>query len=553
MSNKQICTRFAPSPTGHLHVGGARTAIFCWAFARANNGKYLLRIEDTDQKRSSERATAGFFEDLKWLNIGWDEGPEFEGSGGGDKGPYFQSQRLDIYNEYLQKLLDTGFAYYAFETLEELNKERDLAKKEKRAYRYNRASLALSPETVQQYLDEGRPKVVRFKVPDGGPIVMQDAVVGKVQVERSEVDDFVIFKSDGFPTYHFAVVVDDALMGVTNIIRGQEHLNNTFKHVLLQDAFGFDRPIFSHISLIFNPDGSKMSKRDKDKTLRKFVKEHNVETPPNNCISRESWDTWTASKDMQLDVDEASALADALGIELPEINVEDFQRAGYLPEVLLNYLCLLGWSPGNDIEHFDADFLVEHFSLDRIVKSPAKFDRAKLLAFNLDALQALSSEEFEQRLLTWCTKYAPEFSDLGDKFPLFASANHERSKTFQDAIVTSKFLIDSDEQITWEESKPVKKALLKGEVTGLSRMPAIIEAFTALETWDAESIDACLHTLAEDLAGGALGKVAQPVRIAVAGGPVSPPIGDTLVLLGKESSLCRLSRCLEHFSATCDA
>ena len=477
MSNKQICTRFAPSPTGHLHVGGARTAIFCWAFARANNGKYLLRIEDTDQKRSSERATAGFFEDLKWLNIGWDEGPEFEGSGGGDKGPYFQSQRLDIYNEYLQKLLDTGFAYYAIETPVELNKERDLAKKEKRAYRYNRASLALSPETVQQYLDDGRSKVVRFKVPDGGPIVMQDAVVGKVQVERSEVDDFVIFKSDGFPTYHFAVVVDDALMGVTNIIRGQEHLNNTFKHVLLQDAFGFDRPIFSHISLIFNPDGSKMSKRDKDKALRKFVKEHNVETPPNNCISRESWDNWTASKHMQLDVDEASALADALGIELPEINVEDFQRAGYLPEVLLNYLCLLGWSPGNDIEHFDADFLVEHFSLDRIVKSPAKFDRAKLLAFNLDALQKLTSEVFEERLLDWCKKYAPEYAALDDKFPLFASANHERSKTFHDAIVTSKFLIDSDEQITWEESKPVKKALLKGEVTGLSRMPAIIEAW----------------------------------------------------------------------------
>jgi glutamyl-tRNA synthetase len=214
---------------------------------------------------------------------------------------------------------------------------------------------------------------------------------------------------------------------------------------------------------------------------------------------------------------------------------------------------LLGWSPGNDIEQFDAEYLVKHFSLDRIVKSPAKFDRAKLLAFNLDALQKLTTEEFEERLLDWCKKYAPEYAALDDKFSLFASANHERSKTFQDAIVTSKFLIDSDEQITWEESKPVKKALLKGEVTGLSRMPAIIEAFSDLDTWDAKSIDACLHSLADTLAGGALGKVAQPVRIAVVGGPVSPPIGDTLVLLGKESSLCRLSRCLEHFSATCDA
>ena len=552
MSNKN-CTRFAPSPTGQLHVGGARTAIFSWAFARANKGNYILRIEDTDQKRSSDKATAGFFEDLKWLNIDWDEGPEFEGSGGGENGPYYQSKRLDIYKEYLQKLLDSGLAYFAFETLDELNAERDIARKEKRAYRYNRASLNLSNETVQQYLDEERPKVVRFKVPDGGPIVVEDAVVGQVQVERTEVDDFVIFKTDGFPTFHFAVVVDDELMGVTNIIRGQEHLNNTFKHVLLQDAFGFDRPTFSHISLIFNPDGSKMSKRDKDKALRAFVVENSVETPPNDCIPMESWKKWIGSKDVQLDTDEANVLADALGIELPEINVEDFQRAGYLPEVLLNYLCLLGWSPGNDIEQFDAAFLVENFSLDRIVKSPAKFDRAKLLAFNLDALQKLSSEEFEQRLLVWCQKYAPEFAELGEKFSLFASANHERSKTFYDAVVTSKFLIDHDDEISWIDSKPVKKALLKGGVTGLSRIPAIISALSSLETWNAETIDACLHLLADELAEGALGKVAQPIRIAVAGGPVSPPIGDTLVLLGKEATLRRLSRCLEHFSAICDA
>ena len=552
MSNKN-CTRFAPSPTGQLHVGGARTAIFSWAFARANKGNYLLRIEDTDQKRSSDKATAGFFEDLKWLNIDWDEGPEFEGSGGGENGPYYQSKRLDIYNKYLQKLLDSGLAYFAFETIDELNAERDLARKEKRAYRYNRASLNLSNETVQQYLDEERPKVVRFKVPDGGPIVVKDAVVGQVQVERTEVDDFVIFKTDGFPTFHFAVVVDDELMGVTNIIRGQEHLNNTFKHVLLQDAFGFDRPTFSHISLIFNPDGSKMSKRDKDKALRKFVVENNIETPPNDCIPMESWEKWIGSKEVQLGTDEANVLADALGIELPEINVEDFQRAGYLPEVLLNYLCLLGWSPGNDIEQFDAEFLVQNFSLDRIVKSPAKFDRAKLLAFNLDALQKLSSEEFEQRLLVWCQKYAPEFAELGDKFSLFASANHERSKTFHDAVVTSKFIIDHDDEISWVDSKPVKKALLKGEVTGLSRIPAIISALSLLEIWNAETIDACLHLLADELAEGALGKVAQPIRIAVAGGPVSPPIGDTLVLLGKQATLRRLSLCLEHFSAICDA
>lgn len=547
-----VKTRFAPSPTGHLHVGGARTAIYCWAFARANGGKFLLRIEDTDQKRSSDQATTGFFEDLKWLNILWDEGPAYQNTGGGDEGPYYQSQRLEIYKEQLQKLLDAGTAYYAFETTEELNEERKKARAEKRPYRYNRASLGVSPETVEQYLVQGKPHVVRFKVPDGEALTVTDCVVGDVTVQRTEVDDFVIFKGDGYPTYHFAVVVDDALMKVTHVLRGQEHLNNTFKHTLLQEALGFDRPTYAHISLIFNPDGSKMSKRDKDKTLRKYVRENSIDSPPAESIPQDAWNTWQASKDNQLETDEATLLALALGIELPEINVDDFKQAGYMPEVLLNYLCLLGWSPGNDIEHFNAEFLVEKFSLDRIVKSPAKFDRVKLLAFNLDALQVLSSEEFEQRLLAWCQEYAPAFAAL-DKFSLFASANHERSKTFRDATVTSSFLIEEDQSISWPDSKPVKKALLKGEVSGLSRMPVIIETLAQLETWDAESIDGCLHALADKLADGSLGKVAQPVRIAVAGSPVSPPIGDTLVLLGKDSTICRLKRCHEHFASACDA
>jgi glutamyl/glutaminyl-tRNA synthetase len=547
-----VKTRFAPSPTGHLHVGGARTAIYCWAFARANGGKFLLRIEDTDQKRSSDQATTGFFEDLKWLNILWDEGPAYQNTGGGDEGPYYQSQRLEIYKEQLQKLLDAGTAYYAFETPEELNEERNKARAEKRPYRYNRASLGVSPETVEQYLVQGKPHVVRFKVPDGEALTVTDCVVGDVTVQRTEVDDFVIFKGDGYPTYHFAVVVDDALMKVTHVLRGQEHLNNTFKHTLLQEALGFDRPTYAHISLIFNPDGSKMSKRDKDKTLRKYVRENSIDSPPAESIPQDAWNTWQASKDNQLETDEATLLALALGIELPEINVDDFKQAGYMPEVLLNYLCLLGWSPGNDIEHFNAEFLVEKFSLDRIVKSPAKFDRVKLLAFNLDALQVLSSEEFEQRLLAWCQEYAPAFAAL-DKFSLFASANHERSKTFRDATVTSSFLIEEDQSISWPDTKPVKKALLKGEVSGLSRMPVIIETLAQLETWDAESIDGCLHALADKLADGSLGKVAQPVRIAVAGSPVSPPIGDTLVLLGKDSTICRLKRCHEHFASACDA
>ena len=547
-----VKTRFAPSPTGHLHVGGARTAIYCWAYAKANGGKFLLRIEDTDQNRSSEQATTGFFNDLSWLKILWDEGPTINNAGGGNEGPYYQSKRLDLYKEQLDRLLELELAYYAFETPDELQVERKKARAQKRAYRYNRKSLELSKETVTQFLAEGKPHVVRFKVPEGGPLTVTDCVVGDVTVERTEVDDFVIFKGDGFPTYHFAVIVDDALMHITHVLRGQEHLNNTFKHILLQEALGFERPMYAHISLIFNPDGSKMSKRDKDKALRKYVRENNIESSPIVCITDEAWSAWQSSKDNQLETEEATALAAELGIELPEINVDDFKKAGYMPEVLLNYLCLLGWSPGEDIEQFDSDFLIEKFSLDRIVKSPAKFDRAKLLAFNLDALQKLSAAEFESRLLHWCEEYAPEFAAL-EQFSLFASANHERSKTFRDAIVTSSFITVDDEAIVWPETKQVKKALLKGEVSGLSRMPAIIEAFKEVESWSAEAIDSCLHTLASTLAEGNLGKVAQPVRIAVAGGPVSPPIGDTLILLGKKSTLRRLERCHEYFASTCDA
>jgi glutamyl/glutaminyl-tRNA synthetase len=549
----QCRTRFAPSPTGHLHVGGARTAIFCWAFAKANSGTFLLRIEDTDQKRSSDSATQGFFDDLNWLGIGWDEGPEFGDCGGGDSGPYSQSQRLALYKDHLKKLIDSGGAYYAFETQDELGEDRKLAKQEKRAYRYNRASLNLDDETVKKFLDDGKPHVVRFKVPEGGPITVNDEVVGDVTVERKEVDDFVIQKADGYPTYHFAVVVDDALMKVTHVIRGQEHLNNTFRHVLLQEAMGFDRPTYAHISLIFNPDGSKMSKRDKDKLLRMTVREQSIESPPNDCISVDSWNVWQTSKDNQLKTDEATSLAIALGVELPEINVDDFKKAGYLPEVLLNYLCLLGWSPGGDIEQFDADFLISHFSMQRIVKSPAKFDRMKLIAFNLDAIQKLTSEEFESKLFAWCKEYAPQFSALGDKFSLFAAANHERSKTFKDATSTSSFLIEEDTTITWPDSKPVRKALMKGDPSGLVLLSLAKDALACLDTWNAKSIDDCLTTLADSAADGKLGRVAQPVRVAVAGGPVSPPICDTLILLGRESSIRRIELCLEYFASTCDA
>lgn len=388
-----IKTRFAPSPSGHLHVGGARTALFNWVYAKARGGTFILRIEDTDQKRSSDAASVGFLKDLKWLGIVWDEGPPLDGYGGGAVGPYFQSQRLETYTKYAERLLVEGKAYRAFETPEELDAARKQAMTEKRAWRYNRAALKLAPETVKSFLAEGRPHVIRLRIPDNQSVTVHDQVLGDVTTGSGELDDFVIIKADGYPTYHFAVVVDDELMGVTHVIRAQEHLNNTPRHVLLQQALGFRTPAYAHISIIQNPDGSKMSKRDKDKALRAAVQQRKLTEPPKDqvtgaaVVARELWDWWLADKNHQLDLDVAQKLAEAINVHLPEINVDDFRRAGYLSEVLVNYLALLGWSPGGDLEKFDINFLIQRFDLDRIIKSAAKFDREKLLAFNLDAIQ----------------------------------------------------------------------------------------------------------------------------------------------------------------------
>jgi len=541
-----IRTRFAPSPSGHLHVGGARTALFCWAYARARGGRFILRIEDTDQKRSSDAASMAFLEDLKWLGIEWDEGPEYEGCGGGEAGPYFQSQRRELYDGYIDQLIEQGQAYRAFETADELEAARVRARTEKRDFRYDRAALRLDDATVRRYLADGRRHVVRFKVPDDREVIVSDAVLGEVHMNPEELDDFIIRKADAYPTYHFAVVIDDELMGVTHVIRGQEHLKNTAKHILLQDAMEFRRPVYAHISLIFNPDGSKMSKRDKDKALREAVRQRKINSSA--VVDEATWQWWLSKKDHQLDLEDAEHLAGELAIDLPEINIDDFRRAGYLPDVMVNYLSLLGWSPGGDIEKFDRQFLLERFDLDRVIKSPARFDREKLLAFNLDALQAMDADEFCRRVREHAERYYPEYlRKLGDeRFRLFAESNQARSKTLEDPFRSCVFFIMDDEAIVYESSKAVRKALVKGDPNGLMRLEAILAVLEGLDDWSVETLEKTVTAWAEEHAEGNLGRVAQPLRIAVTGGVVSPSIFHTLAILGRESVLKRIARCLAH-------
>ncbi|NOG55989.1 MAG: glutamate--tRNA ligase [Planctomycetes bacterium] len=538
-----IKTRFAPSPSGHLHVGGARTALLSWAYAKGRGGRFILRIEDTDQKRSSRTAMEGMLRDLRWLGIDWDEGPEFEDCGGGDNGPYFQSERLDIYQQYLDQLIVEGKAYYAFETAEELDAKRADARQRGEPYRYDRAALDLSLEAVNQYRAEGRPAVIRLLV-ESGEITIHDEIVNDAIIPAGELDDFIICKADGYPTYHFAVVVDDQLMGVTHVLRAQEHFKNTAKHMLLQDALGFRRPTYGHLSVIINPDNSKMSKRDKDKALRAAARENGMTESPTALIPQDAFAAWLKNKDQQLELNQAVVLADVLGIELPEIDVDDFRRSGYLPEVLCNFLALNGWSPGQDIEKFDNAFLIERFDLNRVNKAPAKFDRAKLLSFNLDALSEMPEDDFVQRVLAHAREFHPEFAEqfTDEQLDLIARCNKARSKTLNDPISESTFLLTADEAIEYQDSKPIRKAMHKGD--GHRHLAAVRGLLEALDPFTAESIEDVLTQYAQQHTDGKLGVVAQPLRIAVTGTTVSPPIYDTLALLGRQRVLARIDRCM---------
>ncbi len=543
-------TRFAPSPSGHLHVGGARTALFCWAFAKGRGGKFLLRIEDTDQKRSSDAASVGFLKDLDWLGIDWDEGPTFtrptgDVVGGGPHGPYFQSERLDIYNRHLDQLVREGKAYYAFDTPEELDAKRKAATAAKVPYRYDRAALSLTPEEVATKVKAGVPAVVRLKVP-AGPITIKDQILGEATLPDGEVDDFVIRKVDGFPTYHFAVVVDDELMKVTHVLRAQEHFTNTAKHMVLQDALGFGRPTYGHLPIICNPDGSKMSKRDKDKALRAAVQAKGLTAPPAGTVAPERWTKWLGDKNVQLDFDDALRLAEALDVALPEINVDDFKRSGYLPQVVCNFLSLNGWSPGENVEKFDNAFLKERFDLSRVQKTPAKFDRMKLLSFNCDAITSMDREEYVKRARAHGELYHPEFlSRVSDEqFRMLAGASQERSKTLEDLYRGNRWLVTADEALVWEDSKNVRKTMLEGSPRGVDRLRELLPILKGVGAWMAADIEAVVKEYAAALGEGQMGKAAQPIRVAVTGGTVSPPIFDTLAILGKASAIRRIERCL---------
>ena len=587
-----LVTRFAPSPTGHLHVGGARSALFCWAYAKKHGGRFMIRIEDTDQARSSDESARGILDDLAWLGIDWDDGPRHVHHGrviGGqarDVGSYFQAQRVAIYNAYIEHLMLSGRAYPAFETTEEIDVLRKAAVAAKQTFRYPRPADVIAgqaPATRMARAKAGERHVIRFVAPST-EVVVKDQVLGDVKFAAGEMDDFVIRKADGFPTYHFAVVIDDELMGTTHVLRAQEHLINTPRHVALQGALTrlkvdsdvgsgsagvpFRVPVYGHMPLIFNMDGTKMSKRDKAKAARKACKDAMAKDPTVTALALASAikldpklvaDFIAAEND---NVDVAAAVAKHFGVALPEIEVWDYRENGYLPESVTNFIALLGWSSGlkdeqgKDVERFDTAFLAERFDMDRIGKTNAKFDRVKLLSFNHERLQALSDEEYLARWKQWLDEFEPAirgvFNDA--QLALLVAALKPRARTFRESLAQLKLFSLADDAVVFD-TKVVEKGLLKAGAGGDGSVGLRgIDALRDVRVWLAgmSEIGTAIHNELEAYAAGkglAIGGVAQPVRIALSGNGVSPQIDVTLRVLGKARVLARIDACLKKFGA----
>jgi glutamyl-tRNA synthetase len=481
---KKVKVRFAPSPTGDLHVGNIRTALFDWAYARHTGGTFLFRIEDTDTTRVTDEYIQAAIDTLKWLGLNWDEGPEV----GGENGPYLQSQRLDIYAEWAQKFLDQKDAYHCYCTPAELEATREAQRAANVAPGYDGKCRDLSEVQVAAYKSEGREAVVRMRMPEGSTTFV-DEIRGEVSFDHKFVPDFVLVRADGSPLYTLAVAVDDVLMKVTHVLRGEDLLSSTPRQIRVYQAMGVktdDYPVFAHLPFVMGQDNAKLSKRN------------------------------------------------------GEVSIAWYREQGYLPEAICNYLALLGWSPGDDRENITMKELCELFTVEKVHSSPARFDMKKLEAINGDKIRALTLDEFLKWSLPFLTK-AGIITGTENEIALVKSALpiiQERIVKLDEVPQMLKFLFvknfaveaDSVSKITDEVSKEVLKRSLK--------------ELEPLATWNHDSIEAALRAcLIEEM--GLKPRIAfGAVRIATTGSTISPPLFESMELLGKEASLARIAAAL---------
>ena len=467
---EKVRVRYAPAPTGFLHVGGARTALYDWLFARHHGGTFVLRIEDTDTERSTDESVEALQDALRWLGIDWDEGPVV----GGEYGPYKQTERLEIYREAAEKLLADGNAYRCWCTPEELAERRKAAVARGEPWRYDRRCLNLSEEERRANESAGRPAALRFRQP-GHDVVVPDVIRGEATFSVADLDDFIILRSSGFPTYLLAAAVDDWKMEMTHVIRGEDLHSSTPRQMLLLEALGAERiPQYAHVPLIVGPDRKPLSKRH------------------------------------------------------GSVAVERFREEGFLPEAMVNYLALLGWSLDDHTTFFTRDELVKHFDLDRVSRNPAAFDREKLEWMNGHYIREMPADRFAELVLDRLTDagIAADPEMVSRAAPLI----QERMKLLSEVPGLLRFL--------FEDASPDQKArkMLEGQEEYLAE---VVNRLEVLEDWTPEAIEAVLRTLREERGLGSK-KAFQPVRAAVTGTLVSPPLFESMALLGRERSLARM-------------
>ncbi|OOF67849.1 glutamate--tRNA ligase [Rodentibacter caecimuris] len=466
--NVKVRTRFAPSPTGYLHVGGARTALYSWLYAKHNQGEFVLRIEDTDLERSTPEATAAILEGMEWLNLAWEHGP------------YFQTKRFDRYNQVIDQMIEQGLAYRCYCSKERLESLRNEQEQNKEKPRYDRHCL----DDHQHNIND--PHVVRFKNPTEGSVFFDDAVRGRIEIKNSELDDLIIRRTDGSPTYNFCVVVDDWDMGITHVVRGEDHINNTPRQINILKALNAPIPVYAHVSMILGDDGQKLSKR------------HGA------------------------------------------VSVMQYRDDGYLPEALVNYLVRLGWGHG-DQEIFSIKEMIALFDLESVSKSASAFNTEKLLWLNHHYIRELSPE-YVAHHLEWHMKDQGIDISQGPALTDIVKILAERCKTLKEMATASRYFFEEFEN--YDESA-VKKHFKSAALEPLQKVK---EKLAALSHWDLQSTHETIEQTAAELEIG-MGKVGMPLRVAVTGSGQSPSMDITLVGIGRERTLARIQRAIEFIQA----
>jgi glutamyl-tRNA synthetase len=483
-----VRVRFAPSPTGYLHVGGARTALFNWLYARRHGGTFVLRIEDTDAERSSWDMVTGIVDGLRWLGLDWDEGPDI----GGPHAPYFQSQRLGTHREMAERLVGQNRAYYCYCTPELIQRKREAAEAAGGGWTYDRTCLALSRDDVARSEAEGRARAIRFKVPEG-QTTFEDLVRGTITFENVNIEDFVVLRSDRQPTYHLSVVADDIAMEITHVVRGDDHISNTPKQVLLYQAFGRPTPRFAHVPLILGPDKKRLSKR------------HGA------------------------------------------TSVMEYERLGYLSEAMVNFLAMLGWSPGNDQELFTREQLVAQFTLDGISGGNAVFNPDKLDWFNQQHIALLSADEIIERL-------EPILREAGVWRDDFRAGNRDWLRRVVDLLKPrlkklAQFVDDGrpffTDAIDFDPAAVQKHLRAPGM---REHVAALSEAFSIADPFDKTTLELILRRVADER-GVKPAALIHATRVAVTGKAVSPGLFDVLELVGRDRATARLRRAMELLPA----